>query len=424
MRDNVRKNDERNPRPERGSGEKGSQNRAYDDWVAHFGTFQRIAEMRDFENYDVSNLDIIREIAEALHEKLNMSAISPALPNSEQLDKLNEVENRLKRYPHLERCYFASDATIAELRKFYSEIARLQNEDEDIESAFERGITSLKKTIKALRSLERLGLHSKRALVIMGIQPDSSLPSELSEMDFSHFSDKQREKFLRIGGRIHKSSLEAYKTISSVTKMSWHYLPIEVQNVLESLARRALLHIPSLEELEQELIHDCLVDQLDELINTYKALALTVFAAVENGKGKPKLYLLELFESWDFNRCGSEQKLTKSLVMTEIQELTHDLAELSGVVKVEAVIRTPGDLHRIVFQIQVSEDIDEDSSFDSTEDLWEVATRMAFRSHKRLRESTSEKWYFDVVLNEDFNSDYPNSNRVVAVAHAESSNPY
>jgi DNA repair ATPase RecN len=104
-----------------------------------------------------------------------MSAISPALPNSEQLDKLNEVENRLKRYPHLERCYFASDATIAELRKFYSEIARLQNEDEDIESAFERGITSLKKTIKALRSLERLGLHSKRALVIMGIQPDSSL---------------------------------------------------------------------------------------------------------------------------------------------------------------------------------------------------------------------------------------------------------
>lgn len=426
MRDNVRKNDERNPRHTRGSGDNASQKRASDNWITHFDVFQRIAKMYKFEKYDVDNLDVIREIAEALHENLNMSAISPVLPNSEELDKVNEVEHYLKRYPHLERCYFASDSTIVELRKFYSEIAYLQNEDEDVESAFEHGTTSLKKVIKALNSLRRLGLHSKKILIVIGIQPDKSLSSESSEIDevdFSYLSEKQREKFCRITGKIHKSTLEAYKTICFVAETSWNYLPIEVQNALESLARRSLLYISELEKLSEELSQTYLSNRLDELANLYNVLVITVFSAVENSKDKPKLCLLRLFESWGFDCSASEQSLMASLAMTEIQELAGILVELPGVARVEAVIRTPGDLHRIDFRLVLSEHGDEDNRFYSTEDLWEVAARIAFRSHKRLRESTGQNWYFNVTLDEDF-SDYPNSNRIVAVTHAESNHPY
>lgn len=422
----MRKHDERNPRHAGDSGDKGSQNLDAFNWAAYFDLFQRIAKIRIFENYHVNNLDPIREIAEALHENLNMSAISPVLPNSQELDKVNQVEHRLKRYPHLDRCYFSCDSTIAGLRKFYSEIAHLQNEDEDIESAFERGVTSLEKVIKAFKSLKRLGLHSQRALAAIGIQPDSSLNDELCEIDFDRFSEKQYQKFHKISGKLHASVLGVYKTIVSVVETSWNYLPVEVQGALESMARRILLYIPQLEDLKElgeKVSHDCFLIRLKELKHTYHALVVTVFSAVEESKNKPKLHLLELFESWDFNRAASTQKLTASFAMAEIQELTDDLAELSGVLKVEAVIRTPGDLHRIDFRLELSEHIDENSGFDSAEDLWEVAARMALRSHKRLRESTGQKWYFNVVLNEGF-SDYPNSNRIVAVAHAESNNPY
>jgi hypothetical protein len=66
-------------------------------------------------------------------------------------------------------------------------------------------------------------------------------------------------------------------------------------------------------------------------------------------------------------------------------------------------------------------DIDENSGFDSAEDLWEIAERLALRAHRRLRKLTEEKWYFHVKLDDGL-SDYPNSNHVVAVAHAQSTN--
>jgi hypothetical protein len=73
--------------------------------------------------------------------------------------------------------------------------------------------------------------------------------------------------------------------------------------------------------------------------------------------------------------------------------------------------------------LKLATDIDDSSGFEDIEDLWEAAERMAFRAHKRLRELTDEKWYFNVVLDDGI-SDYPNSNCVVASAHAQPDDPY
>jgi hypothetical protein len=418
MRDNVRKNDERNPRHMRGSDDKGSQNQPWDCWQVYFDTLQCIAEIHDFKNYDVDNLNVIRNITEALHEKPDMTTISPVLPNRDELDKVSEVENRLKRYPHLERCYFASDSAIAGLREFYSEIASSRNQD--LEAAFEQGVTALKVVINSLNTLKRIQTRVKKILVWL-TDDFSSVDAGVAKLN--SLSQKRRDKFCRIVTKINNLVVESYSSITKVVDTSWDYLPSELQEALKSLAQKIVLGIPQIEAIGNGITASDLSDTLSKTRNTYNALVISVFTGVENGRNKPKLQIMKLFEGWNFSLDVPEQKATASLAMAEIQELTFNLAQLSGVEQVNAVACSPGKLHRIVFHLNLSADVDEPSSFDDLDDLWELAQRIALRSNRRLRELTGEKWYFNVDLNES-PSDYPNSNNVIAVAHAESKNPH
>jgi hypothetical protein len=431
----VRKNDECYPRPERDAGEKESQKETQKEiyaevkWICYFDTFQHIPRVYGLKDYDVSNLNVVRRIAEALPKESNMSAIPPVLPNRDELSKVNEVGHKLKRYPHLERCYSGSDSAIAELRKFYSEIAHLRGEEGKL--AFEQGVTSLKRTIEALKTLERIQPRAKKVLSWVSTQVGVELESGVQAGSTDQFALisasiplKKLSKLQRINTKIQEIILKSYDSISDVATKSWDYLPTELHEALESLAQRIVLCTPEVEKLyTDEKSSSYLSERLLKLKDSCNNLVLSVFSAIENGRGKPKLQLLELFRRRDLTHGNPQQEPTVSLAMAEIQELIQNLAELSGVSRVEAIAHNPEDLHRVTFALKLSADLDEDSGFEDTEDLWEIAERMAFRAHKRLRESTDEKWYFNVVLDDEI-SDYPNSNYIIASAHAQSDDPH
>lgn len=384
----------------------------------------------------------IRKVTKALPKKPNMNALHPTLPNHDKLDKVKEIEDRLKNYPHLERCFFSLDSPIVKLREFYSEIGQLYGQDS--ESAFKEGLASLRKVLHALTTLKRINTRATRVLAWAEVQPEyiesiqlnPNLISEKQNNKFKKFTDliklildfrprKQRNKLIRINrilNKFNEMTLESYNSISDVVETSWDYLPVEVQDALHSLAQQIILKMPQFEQLAYGLSEDFLLERLNKGKNICNRLAISISTAAKNSKCKNKLELLKLLKNWDFSNNTPVQKSGGSIAITEIQEITENLAELSGVEQVKAVTHTPGDLHRTTFYLKLSVNMDKYGGFDTLEELFEVAERMALRAHRRLRESTGEKWYFHVSLDEDF-SDYPNSNQIVAVAHAQSNNP-
>ncbi len=347
-----------------------------------------------------------------------MSAISPVLPSPDELDKVNQVERGLKRYPDLERSYFASDSAIPGLREFYSEIAQAQGQD--LESAYDQALVSLKEVIDAFKALKRIQSKIEKVAAWAGT---SSETSKLSEIDLKFASDKQTRKFYRIITKFYKIIIESYDSMTNAVKTSWDYLPVELQEPLESMARQVILCLPRAEGSNNEASTTCLSEAFLKVNSIYSTFAVSVFAAVEASKSKPKLQLLELFRGWDFSHNIAEHRSIANLAMDEIQELAENLVALSGIEQVEAITYVSGDLHRVTFHLKLSPNVDANNGFDNLEDLWEVAEKMALRAHRRLRKSTGEKWYFHTTLDEGF-SDYPNSNNVVAVAHAQFNNPY
>jgi hypothetical protein len=350
--------------------------------------------------------------------KGNMNLTKDVLPGSsegispEDLGKANEIQKRMEL---LESCFaFDSDAAkaaqfdselfigltqktrpshVAEMARFYAKLAQLKGER--FKESFEKGLKANQKVLDAFKSidrtLERIGKVSQW--------------SREKVKDFADDpKDDLKNEFMNRVGAVNLKLLQrldnAYKQIADISESYWIYLSFDMQEILESMARHVLI------KGIVKSFNACL--EADWAISDFSK---SIFSAVEAGKSQPKLRVLDL-------NISPETEKTIKIGRDTIQSLTQELVELPHIEEVRAVFDDPvsNDLHDARFYLRLSPEAALDSSSDAIESLWEIAEDLVFSSNVELRKLTGEKWYFHAQIVEDF-SDYPNSNRIIAVSH-------
>jgi hypothetical protein len=333
----VRKDDERNPRPVRGSDDEGSQNSAaresrfaFSELVNRFKVeilfsgedLEKLClivavydKVRDHVNTCVSILNGAYENFKP-HEKRNMNLTKGILPgsnegvSSEDLGKANEIQKRLEL---LERC-FASDSDAArsaefdaelsaklvrlkkeypnhviEVIRFYSKLANLEGESP--KEAWLKGFDATKKLVDAFKSidraLERIGKISRWW--------DENEKLGNFEGD-SEGKDRLVNRIKPIALKLFKQVDDAYMQIADISDSFWIYLPSELQEIIESMARHVFL----------KNVHSDL-NACFERHWVISDFPTSIFASAERGKSRPKLRVLDLNSFGGRGNCEKHQ---------------------------------------------------------------------------------------------------------------------
>lgn len=346
----------------------------------------------------------------------DMNAIPPVLPSSDEFDKVSEVQQWLEQYleqcSHLERC-FALGSHSAGVIQFYTDLAKLEKETLII--VLRKAITASKKIKDAISSAQKAAPRLEKMLAWSFVQ--------LNQLDNKTHEEKKVffERIKKISLRVYNRVTKIYVVLVEVADTYWNYLPLELQEWLESYARQVFLNTYNLKfkRLFEQAFGK--FDYAYEPTGRAKKLVVSVFKAAEKNKSRPKLRLLNFIEKVSLEPVisSSSSGNTDSVFgETVIKSFTQELVRLPNVERVRAVAVIPGDIHSITFQINMSLQFME-GEFADIQEFWEAAESLALHTHRQLRDSTGEKWYFHTELVEDF-SDYPNSSEIIAFAYAQS----
>lgn len=452
----MRKNDERYPRPERGSGENISQNNLvevsaneidflfsaleligtvpffldlFGDQVNEYlGLLYKCQLISDYVGgSDEDNPSFAINSSKEFFQSYNMDLfeiLQGSVPNSNEFETFRKFQKELE---HLECCFVSSselahrDSKVARLEvessllkdklsklgfnsgsfkliEFYKKIAVIK--EEDLESSCKKGFYA---TNEVLTTFRRLFRNSQRVARAVGIEAN-----KISDAIDNDITSEYSTRFLRLFPRLKALYLRCFSDLNCVANTHWDYIPFDLQQLLESIAKQIFLN-------------DCLQEEANsELLRVVKDFVIVIFKVSEDSKFNPKFKLSDLF----LNLHNVDASVSSSIGYITILDLTQQLAKFPYVKQVTALANIPEDLHDIVFEVVLSEAFFEVESHDE-DSLWEEMERLALRSHRQLRNTTGEKWYFHTELLTVSNS-YSRGNayaQVVTSAHGESPNP-
>lgn len=84
----------------------------------------------------------------------------------------------------------------------------------------------------------------------------------------------------------------------------------------------------------------------------------------------------------------SSEQSTSNYPVSEIVKLTHELSQIKGINRVQAIASYFPDIHWIDFQIELEQD------FELTDKTWEKIQDMVIDYEWKLIDDTKEEWYF------------------------------
>jgi len=320
-------------------------------------------------------------------------------------DQENELQEIQLARQSLER-FLASPSGKAGIAEFYTELAQSEGSSLDV---------ILSKAIAAIDELTRgfwiLDLISKRIDKV----------KRWSESKIEQTPSRSEQKIIlnRVTPVYQKICWRLIKNIQSIARIvdaNWNYLPVELQVMTESLARRLYLN-------EQSIIMGNLQDDYYRIVvpslpKTIQIFIYLVFHTVEQNKGKRKLELFKLFEgdgTIDKLQGETQSDSDREVGLTEIKEVVQKLLKLPNIEQVRAIANSSNDLHEIIFEL-LPTDIDSPENGE----LLQKSISLVIDAEWKLSDITNnESWLFGVQMVGEFEHNLKD-NSVVASSYVQS----
>lgn len=253
----------------------------------------QVSHHRQFEAYDVVDVDgniTVNSNNQIVPSKYNMNAIPSVLPSSDEFDKLSEVQQ------YLERCLHSSGT--AGVIEFYVELAKL--EGETLKVALDKAFTA-SKSIKDIIETAQQAAPLIDKLAKWGMIKARQCDDWTKEEERVLYG-KFRRASLR---KVYEYTTKTCTVIAEIVSIYWNYLPVELQEFLESYALRVSLFM-------YEVDSEHLVEKfkyVHELTSAARELVVSVFKASEENKSRPKLRLLSFVGELNSFPAGSSSFL-------------------------------------------------------------------------------------------------------------------
>ena len=317
-------------------------------------------------------------------------------------DEETELQEIQLARQSLER-FFASPSGKAGIVEFYTEVA--QSEGSSLEVVQSKALAAIDELTRAFWVLDRT---SKRAdKVIRWSESQMKLAVSRSEQEII------LNRVNRVNQRIYSKFVKIFQSIAKVVDTSWNYLPVELQAITESFARRIYLQEQSI--LRSDLKDDYFRIVPPDFLETKRALVFVVFDTAERNKGNRKLELFKLFEGNEgISRLQAEAKYPSEteVGLTEIKEVVQKLAELPNVEQVRAIANSLNELYEVTFEVLPS-----NINSPRNGELAKKAISLVIDAEWKLSDITNnESWLFGVQMVRGFEFT-PKDNRVVASSY-------
>lgn len=319
-------------------------------------------------------------------------------------DEETELQEIQLARQSLER-FFSSPSGKAGIAEFYTELA--QSEGSTLEVVQSRALAAIDELTRAFWVLDRTSKRADKVIRWSENQMKQAVSRSEQEIILNRVN--------RVNHRIYSKFVKIFQSIARIVDASWNYLPVELQVMTESLAKRLYLR-------EQSILLSNLHDDYFRIVppnfrETLKGLIFLVFDIAERNKGKRNLELFKLFEGNEkISRLQAEAKSpSKTEVgLTEIKEVVQKLAELPNVEQVRAIANNPNNLYEVTFEVLPS-------NIDSPEngELSKKAIALVIDAEWKLSDVTNnESWLFGVQMVGGFEF-HPKDNRVVASTYVQ-----
>lgn len=338
----MRKDDERNPRPVRGSNEKGSQRNEQATFAGYLAllcqilrvdnTCARIKVLKSIflNTCGTRSINLIAEDAEQACGELTMTVLPGILPPSDNLNKLNEAFHRLES---LERSY-SSRCGNAAVAEFLAELA--QQEGVTLGVIQRKALAAHKKAFEAVTLLRRDGIRLPRIL-----QKLEDINTVAKKSEDSVTFEKASNRIKKVCRLAAPRFVNVYTLLAVVTNESWAYFPAELHEIFQDWAeelRNALKSGNLCYEEYAELSDADLMGLKQDIKSVNDALINFVFAvdtAVDKNQLKPKLRITELSH---IDECQGDESIEANLPQKDEYSYTQedglwldsDLSDLEG----------------------------------------------------------------------------------------------
>jgi hypothetical protein len=320
------------------------------------------------------------------------------------LDQENELQEIQLARQSLER-FFASPSGKAGIEEFYTELA--QSEGSSLDVILSKAIAAIDELIREFWILDRI---SKRIDKVKRWS-ESQIEQTESRSEQEIILNRVTQVYQKICWRLMKN----LQSIARILDANWNYLPVELQVMTESLARRLYLN-------EQSIRMGNLQDDYyrivgTTLLETIQGFISLVFNTVERNKGKRKLELLKLFEgdkTITQLQGGKKSHSDREVGLTEIKKVVQKLLKLPNVEQVRAIANSSNDLHEIIFEI-IPADIDSPENGE----LLQKSISLVIDAEWKLSDITNnESWLFGVQMVGEFEHNLKD-NSVVASSYVQ-----
>jgi len=364
---------------------------------ASVGVRWRSTGKSDTEDNASASLPLHDQRSKAI-EVQEMSFVTLTRDEETELQEIQLARQSLERF-------FASPSGKAGIAEFYTELA--QSEGSSVEVVLSNALAAIDELTRAFWIIDQT---SKRAdKVIRWSESQRKQAVSRSEQEIL------LNRVKRVHHRIYRKFAKTYQSIARIVEANWNYLPIELQVMTESFARRLYLREQSI--LQSNLQDDSFNIVPVSFLETLKGLVFLVFDTAERNKGKHKLELFKLFKGDKrIERLEEEAKPPSETEagLTEIKEVVQKLAELPNVYQVRAIANSFNNLHEVTFEVLPS-------NIDSPEnaELAKRAISLVIDAEWKLSDITNnESWLFGVQMVGGFEFN-PKDNRVVASSYVQ-----
>ena len=328
------------------------------------------------------------------------------VPSSEDLLKVHQIDEQME---YLERC-FTSDSNSAQLSElavelawlksnlgpnffstidFYGKLAAIYNES--VRGALSKGVKATRDLIKEFEHLMRLSKHHGKIVKWVKNEVEQR-GSNLDGQEHQDLPNRIFKFFLKYCKLIEG----VYNSAANIISNYWNYLPSELQEIFESMARRLVLSRKQDVSLMNDgsVVGKRFVEGVGNYEEATKNLYLAVFKALEDGKSMPRARFSSPSSSVETDGSKLAADELPPFALNAVQSVAEEISRLPGVEQVKIVPVNPSDLHKVTFYLKTSPQLSTDPDFDQVEELWEKAEKLAIQAHHHLRDSTKEKWYF------------------------------